>query len=453
MDAKKFAEFSFEDKRRMVQEAISNTKSGKVTRAAMPESYPWIRDMFADRVVVEDGGKLFEYPYTLAADGAVTLGDSKPVKIAYEALAELRDVEIVKTGDHVAMDGSKVTYLEADLDEMIKNAGELKDTVKPPIVVSHADGDAGAAINAATVGAQQVGWMDPINLTKKKNADGSVSLFANFKDIAKNAVDKIGTELKRVSAEVYKNYKAGEKEFGKVIRRVSFVPIPSIKDMADVTQAHLVFGETPDQPTTWVTLSEAAPKSAAPPAAAPAAGDGTNVPPDGGKETTDMDIEKLAEQVTALTENVTKLQDANTAKDAEIAALRTEKDASVTRLSEVEERTRREDIDRFLEGRINEGKLSPALRVMGLDRFMQGLDDHTVVKFGEKSAEITPLQFMKRFLFAIPKNSILRLGEMGGPGGDPNKGKEQKIVDRTQLAEMTPADQAKFFKDGGKVID
>ena len=83
MDAKKFAEFSFEDKRRMVQDAITEKKNGKITVAKIPESYPWIRDMFDDRVVVEDGGKLFEYPYTMAADGAVTMGEPKPVKIAY----------------------------------------------------------------------------------------------------------------------------------------------------------------------------------------------------------------------------------------------------------------------------------------------------------------------------------------------------------------------------------
>jgi len=453
MDTQKFAEFSFEDKRRMVQEAISGIKSGKVKSAMMPESYPWIRDMFDDHVVVEDGGKLFEYPYTMAADGAVSLGDSKPVKIAYEALAELQNVEIVKTGDHVSETGAKITFIESDLDEMIKNAEVLKATIKPPMVVSHAEGDASAAINAATVGAPQVGWMDPASLVKKKNADGSISLFATFKDIAKGAVDKIGTELKRISSEIYNNYKAGEKTVGKVIRRVSFVPIPAIKDMKDASQAHLVFGETPDQPTTWVTLSEAAPKSAAPQAAAPAAGNGTNVPPDGGKETTDMDIEKLAEQVTTLSESVTKLQDEAKAKDDKIKTLEAEKEASVTKLSEVEKRTQREDIDRFLEGCLREGKLSPALRVMGLDKFMQGLDDHAVVKFGEKSAEITPLAFMKRFLSAFPKNSILRLGEMGGTGNDPNKGKEQKLVDRTQLAEMTPKDQATFFKAGGKVID
>jgi hypothetical protein len=333
---------------------------------------------------------------------AEKMGDDKTIT----DLAELRNIEIVKTGDHVAQDGSKVTYLEADLDQMIANAATLKDTVKPPIVVSHADGDASAAINAATVGAQQVGWMAPDNLTKKKNADGSVSLFASFKDIAKGAIDKIGTDLKRVSAEIYKNYKAGEKEFGKVIRRVSFVPIPSIKDMADVTQAHLVFGEAPDQPTTWVTLSEAAPESGT---------DGDH-PATAKREETNMDIDitELSEKVIELSEQVSKMQEADKKKDEEITKLKASNEANATKLSEVEQQKKADDIDRFCADLLRTGRTSPALLKLGLKRFMAGLDDNEVVKFGEgtKTYDLTPLQFMKKFFMSFPKNSIVRFGEV-----------------------------------------
>ncbi len=433
METKKFAEFSFEDKRRMVQEAISSTKSGKVTSKMMLESYPWIRDMFSDRVVVEDGGKLFEYPYTVAADGAVTLGDSKPVKIAYEALAELRDIEIIKTGDHVSENGTKVTFTETDLDEFMKNAEELKDTIKPPIVVSHAEGDLGTAINAQTVGAPQVGWMDSKSLTKKKNKDGSVSLLATFKDIAKNAVDKIGTELKRVSSEFYKSYKLGDKTYGKVIRRVSFVPLPSIKDMQDVTQAHLVFGETPDQPTTWVTLSEAAPKKEEDDMTADEAKkmqeevtrlseqvaalvkeneDLKKAKPKA--DIADMDVSEMAEQLIDLTKAVAKMQEDDKAKDAKITALETERATAVTKLSEVEQGKKRDDISRFCGDLLRTGRVSPALLKLGLEKFMAGLDDNEVVKFGEgpKTYDLTELGFMKKFFMNIPKNTVVRFGEM-----------------------------------------
>jgi hypothetical protein len=387
----KFAEFSFEDKRRMLCDAIADLR--KKAEPGKMESYPWIRDMFEDRAIVEDGGTLYEYPYVIAADGAVTLGEPKQVKVAYEAFAEIKGMEILRTGTHVSMDGSKVIYTEADLDELIKNGEALKDTVKPPLVVGHAEGDLSELINSNTVGAPQVGFVAPANMSKKKNDDGSFSLFGDIKDLAAKAVDKIGTELKRVSPEIYNNYKFGDKAYGKVLRRVSFVPIPSIKNMADTTQAHLAFGEKPDQPTTWVIFGEECPKST-------------------GKEPHKMDLTKLQEQITDLT---TKLSEAAN----RILTLETEKKTAAVKLSETQLVQKRNDIHMFCENLKRDGKLVPAMQEMGIERFMEQLDDAAVLKFGEdkdgkKAEELSPLAFMKKFMESF--GPIIKFGEVAKTG-------------------------------------
>jgi hypothetical protein len=397
---KKFSEFSFDEKRRMICDAITDLR--KKAEPGKLESYPWVRDMYDDRVIVEDGKSLFEYPYTIAADGAVTLGDPKQVKVAYEAFAELKGVEILQTGTHVSAAGDKVTYTEADLDEIIKNAEELKDVVKPPLVVGHAEGDLGELINAQTVGAPQVGFVAPANLGKKKNEDGSFTLFGDILDIAAKAVDKIGTELKRVSPEIYNNFKFGDKAYGKVLRRVSFVPIPSIKTMADVTQAHLAYGEKPDQPTTWVIFSEENPESK-------------------GKENSDMDAAKLQERIIVLeTENKT---------------LKADKESATTKLSEVALKQKKDEIHRFCEGLKSDPKgarITPAMQEFGLEQFMESLDDTKVSKFGEakdgKQAELSQLGFIKEFLGKF--GPIIRFGEMAetGQGGSSEKFAESPLV-------------------------
>ena len=401
---KKFSEFSFDEKRKMISDAIRDLRK-KATPGDF-DLYPWIREMYDDRAIVEDGKNLFEYSYMIAADGAVTLGDPKQVKVTYEAFAEIKGMEILQTGAHVSASGSKVIYVEDDLDQIIKNAEALKETVQPPLVVGHAEGDLGELINAQTVGAPQVGFVVPTNLSKKKNEDGSFSLFADIKDVAAKALDKIGTELKRVSPEIYDNYKFGDKAYGKVLRRVSFVTIPSIKTMADVTQAHLAFGETPDQPTTWVIFSEESPKST-------------------GKETPEMLI-KLQERIAALeTENKT---------------LKADRESVATKLSEAQQKQKKDEIHRFCDSLKTDPKgarITPAMQEMGLEQFMESLDDSTVTKFGEakdgKQAELSQLGFMKEFLGKF--GPIIRFGETAqtGSGAAPEKFAESPLVADAKL--------------------
>ena len=440
---KKFGELSFNDIRTMIEKALNPAG----------DFMNWVQDVYPEKCIVSMSGELYEVPYTIK-DGNAEMGEKQRVKVSYEAFAELKGVEILQTGTHVSAEGSKVTYTESDLDELIKNGEELKDVVKPPLVVGHAEGDLSELINAQTVGAPQVGFVIPFNLTKKKNNDGSFTLFGDIKDIAAKAVDKIGTELKRVSPEIYNNFKFGDKSYGKVLRRVSFVPIPSIKTMADVTQAHLAFGEKPDQPTTWVIFSEEIPKSKR-------------------EEKPKMEVTKMQEQIDGLT---TKLSEATT-KLAEATALITtltaEKKDAVSKLSETQRLQKRAEIHQFCENLKRDGKLIPAMQKMGIERFMEALDDSTVRKFAEgdskcpecgatmeekdgqmvcpkcgktvKMAEaVSPLAFMKKFMESFGK--IVRFGEVGKTGDDPNKGADGKTA-AEKLSECT-----KKIMDGDKTM-
>jgi len=423
-EATKMSELSMNDKWDLIEDALYPDNGN----GAIPTG--WLQDMYDDRVIVNESGDLYEIPYTIDANNVVTLGDRKAVRVTYEAMAELKDIEIFEAGTYRGK-----TYTEADLDTMVKNFNEFKAEIKPVAVIGH---DENQDLLKQS-GLFSAGWMESLKKIGSK-------LVASFKDVPKVLADLIGKgAFKRISSEVYNDYNGK----GLALRRVAILggDIPEVKTLQDIAA---LYAEKPKGESTWINLSEKDQKSAAPPAPAKAAGDGINVPPDGGKET-NMDVTELSEQVTKLTEMMTQMQEEAKAKDAKIIELQTASTAAVTRLSEVEKNKKRDDIKLYLKDRVKDGQISPALVTLGLERFMEGLDDASVMKFNDKTGDQTPLAFMKKFLNAIPKWSVVRFGEIGNP--DQTKGKEEKIVDRTQLAEMTPKDQAAFFKAGGKVID
>ena len=81
------SELSYEQKRGLLQGALDPDKDYKV----------WIKDIFADRVVVEENGRLFQYGYSIL-DGKATLGERTEVMVSYDPFAELKDVEVLRTG-------------------------------------------------------------------------------------------------------------------------------------------------------------------------------------------------------------------------------------------------------------------------------------------------------------------------------------------------------------------
>lgn len=405
-------ELSYETKRSLINGALNPGDEKNI----------WIRDLDDVRVIIDVNGEVFAVPYTIAPvkegedEPKVTLGDRTPVKVTYEEYAELKDVEILRAGTFTSATGEKVTFTEDDLIEIVSNSEKLGDTLRPPLVVSHAEGDKGTEITVNTVGSPVVGWVKSLRMSGK-------SVLATFSDVPEKALELIGATLKRLSPEVYKNFEDKGTSYGRALRRVCFVPISAIKSLADVTQAHLAYGEkTPDQHT-WVIFNEEIPESKR-------------------KEEEKLDIEKLQEEMKKLSgkideqgEQVTKLQEENAAlktekDEAAIKLAETEKvkEEAVTKLSETEKKQRAESIHAFCETLKKEGKLLPAWQDMGLGKFMENLsdDDADVVKFAEKSDDkLTPLGFMKKFLEALPDTvkfgEIAKSGEAVKTGGESEK--------------------------------
>jgi hypothetical protein len=305
--------------------------------------------------------------------------------------AELKDIEIFASGVHRGR-----TYTDADLDTIVANFGSLKDEIKPVAVIGHEE-DQDLLKNSGLFSA---GWMTDVKKSGSK-------LVASFKDVPQVLAELINKgAYRRISSEIYDNYKGK----GNALRRVAILggEIPEVKNLQDIAALYSEAGV--QEKTTWVPLTEAAPQS---------------------KEDNMDDVKKMQEDVTKLSEQVAALSEAN-------AKLAAEKETAVTKLTEIETEKKREDIKRFCDDSVKEGKLSPALRGLGLEKFMEKLDDSTVARFaeGDKAVEVSSLGFMKAFLAAIPKNAIVKLGEMGGTGDDQNADRSDKTA-AEKLSEAT----------------
>lgn len=313
------------------------------------------------------------------------MGDDKKIE-----LAELNDIEVFEAGTY----RGKV-YDDAKLDEIVKNTNDFIDEIKPVAIIGH-DEDQDLLKRSGLFSA---GWMQPVKKVGQK-------IVASFKDVPQVLAELINKKaFKRISAEIYNDYNGK----GLALRRVAILggDIPEVKTLQDI--AALYSDDARQDQTTWVTLSEAAPKSGPDVKAAEPA-----TPAPATREETNMDITELAEKVIDLSEKVTKMEEEGKVKDDKIKALEAEHKDTVTKLSEVEQKKKAEDIDRFCMDLMRTGRTSPALLKLGLQQFMAGLDDNEVVKFGEgaKTYDLTPLGFMKKYFMSLPANSIIRFGEV-----------------------------------------
>jgi len=360
----------------------------------------WVRDVYDDRVIVEDEGKLYEYPYTLNDKQEVTLGERKEVIATYEALGELKDVEVLKTGTFTSMSGTKVTYSAADLDEIVENAQKLEGLVRPPFVATHKEGD-DATIQV--FGSVTGGILHNIRKVGE-------TLLADIKGVPNKGVELL-REVKEMltSPEVYNNFKDDEgNAYGKVLRRLSWVDIPAIKSKAGITEANL-FEEATDQPTTWILFSE----------------------PDQSKQrkernSMEIDIRKMSKgEILKLGEKqIATLSEADAGYVVllqENDRLKSENESHVSRLSEHEatvKKTKVENIVARFQGKEGEEVLAPAA-LDSIRHFAEQLDSTAVVKFGEgdQAKEATLLDRFSDVLDSFISRSekgtlVIRLGEV-----------------------------------------
>jgi len=329
-------------------------------------------------------------------------------------------VEILAAGTFTDADGNKATFTEEDLDEIVKNFEAHKDSLTPPMVVGHNDGDNSTLINAMTVGAPVVGYASRI---AKVATDKGSKLVADFADIAEGAVDKIGKTLKRLSAEVYNNYKDNKGvAHGKALRRVSLVGIPSIKELTPLSAANIALGEAAkDQPTVTVMLSEPAHTA-------------THKPTGGN---TEMTLEQALQRIADLTAKLGESEGANATIKAELdtvkatlAKLEEAKKEEAAKLEEAAKKAHSDEIAKFTEDLVKEGKLAPARKaevVAMLGSLPYGKE--SVVKFGEgkEAVEMTPYEKFKAELTAA--QPVVKFGEVAGGGGHEDG---KVVIDDTQ---------------------
>lgn len=306
-------------------------------------------------------------------------------------MAELKDIEIFEAGTYR---GKK--YDDAALDTMVKNFNHHKDTLKPVAVIGHSE-EQDLLTKSDLFSA---GTMTSVNRIGSK-------LVASFKDVPQLLAELINKgAFKRISSEIYDNYKG----MGNALRRVAILggDIPEVKTLQDIAA---LYAETSEGQTTWVGFDEAEPKS-------------------NEKEKSDMEVKKFEE----LQAQVTKLSETVTAQATTIETLKAEKDQAITKLSEEQTKAKKAEIHQFCENLKRDGKLIPAMQDMGVEKFMEALEDTTVQKFaeGDKADDLSQLGFMKKFMEQFGK--IVHFGETAGTGDAP---KDEECTASEKLAKLT----------------
>ncbi len=109
-------------------------------------------------------------------------------------------------------------------------------------------------------------------------------------------------------------------------------------------------------------------------------------------------------------------------KDSKIAELE-------EKLAESSAATRKVDIKAFCDGLMREGKVTPAMKTLGLEAFMLSLSDETesAQKFAETAKETsTPLAFFQSFLETLPEQ--VEFKEVAPPGDAPEDTGEHEFM-------------------------
>lgn len=119
-------------------------------------------------------------------------------------------------------------YSDSDLDSMVSAFNQVG--FEPTVKAGHADGQESEREARKVFGAPALGYVDRIYRQGSK-------LLADFKDIPRKFADLIKAgAYKRVSSEVYWNYKRGERTFPRVLKAVAFLgaDIPAITNLKAV---------------------------------------------------------------------------------------------------------------------------------------------------------------------------------------------------------------------------
>lgn len=315
-------------------------------------------------------------------------------KAKVASFGELRDVEIATTG---IFGGDEIT--EGDLENVKRNFDEFgKATIQPPLVPGHDESHP----FLKNSGLPAFGWTKSVET--RRRPDGRMSLFATIDHVPEMVRKAVERKLyKRISPAFYVNYHHEGKPRGMTLRHIGLLgaEIPEMKTLADV----LAYIEPPSGELVFLGMEGESPMNT--PVQTVKLEDLTKI-----QEAMKQLQDQNAQIVTQLTESrnsIKTLQDEN-------VSLKKKNDELVQANARGEIEKRRASVEAFCETMKRDGRLLPAWEEAGIRKFMETLDDASVIKFSEKSGDETPLSFMKRLLSSMP--NVVKFEELAKANPD-----------------------------------
>ena len=236
-------------------------------------------------------------------------------------------------------------YTEAHIDDMVANFTALSNEIKPPLKLGHE--------SSVNKGQPALGWVASL----KREGTKLIAEFKGIPEIVFNAIK--GNRYKRVSSEIYWNFKSNDKIHSRVLSAVALLgaDIPEVKTLADL-QAFLA--ETPAEGSFEKVITCTA-----------------DIDDDGKINNRRGDNMDLQAQFNELSKKFGELQTSTAIKDAEITKHKETADKAIAKLSEVQaenikiaQATSAEAFKTFCEDMVKAGKMTPASR----DEIAKGFD-------------------------------------------------------------------------------
>ncbi len=315
------------------------------------------------------------------------------------------DAEIFSVG---TWNGDK--YGRRDLEEIAANFRTLSDRVKPPVKLGH----------VAKEGQPALGWVKDLKVKGK-------TLVATLTEVPQIVYDAIKAGLyKRVSSEIYWNYKAAsDKTYKYVLKAVALLgaDIPAVGDLSDLT-AYLTQISTPDGSFERIASYE------------------LELEPDDAfkiKFITDH-VDKEHKKMSEKKEKTYQEEYENERKAREIAEQeKADMEAELKKFKEQQEKERHEarikEFTDTCEALVKDGKMTPAER----DGLVEGVSTLT---YTEDNGFLLPFETVKQF---VEGRQILDTEEHG------ESGEEDKQEKTYTSASDELADRARKYQRDNKV--
>jgi len=260
------------------------------------------------------------------------------------------EAEVFTAGTH---DGD--VYTDEDLDDMVKNFGDLKGVIKPPIKLSHWN-----KMHKGPDGQPNLGVIKGL----RKAGDKVLALFSEVPGVLYQAIKK--NRYTRVSPELYWGFKHNGKKYNRVLSAVGILgaDIPVVKGLADL-QVYLSQSTDPagsgsfDQVKTYSLETDE---------------NGNLINETGGDDVEKQELEaKLKEE-----------KEAREKAEAEAKKYAEERDSERKKAAEGKKKSRSEEFKTYCEDQVKAGKMLPAQRdvlVKDLDLHVYSEDNGFAISF------------------------------------------------------------------------